>query len=44
LKKLNLLLFVVAKCFDPNGLSLGYYSVTLKTKIFKIELAKRRHF
>lgn len=35
LTELTLVLFIVAKCFDPNGSSLGYYSVTLKRKDLK---------
>jgi len=44
LTKLILVLFIVTKCFDPYGSSLGYYSVTLKKKRFKIALTKRGIF
>jgi len=45
LTQLTLVLFMVGICFDPNGSSSGYYSVTLKNAVYTIpSVTGRSHF
>jgi hypothetical protein len=40
--QLTLVLFIVETCFDTNGSSSGYHSVTLKKKAFFVSVPE--HF